>query len=410
MRCPKIDVMTTPPAAESPGLPLAGVRVIALEQAVAAPLATRHLADLGAEVIKIERVGEGDFARAYDSSVAGQASHFVWLNRGKESLAVDLKADEGRDLLHRLVADADVLVQNLAPGAAERLGLDPDELHRRHPRLVVVGLSGYGTSGPHRDRKAYDMLVQAEAGLVSITGTPQHMAKTGIPTSDIAAGMYAFSSVLAALYRRERTGEGAVVDVAMFDATVEWMGHPLYVQLYEHRQIPRMGLSHAAIAPYDAYPTTDGEVLIGIQNDRGWSLLCHRVFADAELAGDPRFETNVARVAHRAELDAEVARRTRRMTTTELEDALAAAGVAAAQVNDLAGVVEHPQLRERDRWREVATEVGPVPALLPPMTFRDVELAMGEVPALGQHTTDLLTRLGLDEGEIDRLRERRTVQ
>lgn len=391
-------------------LPLEGVRVVALEQAVAAPLATRHLADLGAEVVKVERVGEGDFARAYDASVNGVASHFVWLNRGKESIALDLKSDEGRELVLSLLDEADVLVQNLAPGAAERLGLGPDSVTARNPRLVVVGLTGYGTSGPHRDRKAYDMLVQAESGLVSITGTPQDATKTGIPTADIAAGMYIFSSVLAALYRRERTGRGAVIDVSMFDATVEWLGHPMYVQLYEGRQIPRMGLSHAAIAPYDAYPTIDGQVLIGIQNDRGWQLLSHKVFQDPELAGDPRFLTNLDRVSHRAELDAAVAERSRRMTTAELEEALAATGVAAAQVNDMAGLVEHPQLHERDRWREVGTETGPVRALLPPMTFRDVELPMGDVPALGQHTTDVLERLGRTPEEIAALRERRTVQ
>lgn len=399
-----------PPGVTHPDLPLEGVRVVALEQAVAAPLATRHLADLGAEVVKIERLGEGDFARAYDASVNGIASHFVWLNRGKESIALDLKSEEGRELVLRLLDEADVLVQNLAPGAADRLGLDPETLTTRNPRLIVVGLTGYGTSGPHRDRKAYDMLVQAESGLVSITGTARDAAKTGIPTADIAAGMYILSSVLSALFRRERTGRGAVIDVSMFDATVEWLGHPMYVQLYEGRQIPRMGLSHAAIAPYDAYPTIDGQVLIGVQNDRGWQLLCQEVFADAALAMDPRFVTNVDRVAHRVELDSAIAERSRRMTTAELERALGATGVAAAQVNDMAGLVDHPQLQERDRWREVGTEAGPVRALLPPMNFRDVELPMGDVPGLGEHTTELLARLGLTPEEIAMLRERRTVQ
>lgn len=391
-------------------LPLSGVRVVALEQAVAAPLATRHLADLGAEVVKVERLGEGDFARAYDASVQGVASHFVWLNRGKESIAVDLKSDEGRELVLRLLDEADVFVQNLAPGAADRLGLDADSLTERNPRLVVVGLTGYGTSGPRRDRKAYDMLVQAESGLVSITGTPEQATKTGIPTSDIAAGMYVFSSVLSALYRRERTGRGAVIDVSMFDATVEWLGHPMYVQMYEGRQLPRMGLSHAAIAPYDAYPTTDGQVLIGVQNDRGWQMLCHKVFADPDLAEDPLFVRNVDRVAHRAQLDAAVAERSSRMSTAELEEALESAGVAAAQVNDMAGLVAHPQLSERDRWRDIGTEGGPVRALLPPMNFRDVELPMGNVPALGQHTTDVLARAGLAPEEIAELRQHQTVQ
>lgn len=400
----------THPSTAGPELPLRGVRVVALEQAVAGPLATRHLADLGAEVVKVERVGEGDFARAYDASVRGLASHFVWLNRGKESIALDLKSEDGRALVLRLIDEADVFVQNLAPGAAGRLGLGVETITARNPRLIAVGLTGYGTRGPHRDRKAYDMLVQAESGLVSITGTPHEATKTGIPTSDIAAGMYVLSSVLSALYRRERTGKGAVIDVSMFDATVEWLGHPMYVQLYEGRQIPRMGLSHAAIAPYDAFPTRDGQVLIGIQNDRGWQLLCHKVFDDAELAADERFVRNVDRVTNRPHLDAAVADRTRGMSTTQLEEALATAGVAAAQVNDMAGLVAHPQLSERDRWREIGTEAGPVRAVLPPMTYRDVELSMGDVPALGEHTSEVLSRIGLTPEEIENLRQHQTVQ
>ena len=386
------------------GLPLAGIRVVAIEQAVAAPLATRHLADLGAEVIKIERVGEGDFARAYDSYVNGLASHFVWLNRGKRSLAVDLKSTRGRELVSELVGTADVFVQNLAPGAVERLGLGADQLRAAHPRLVVVNLSGYGTAGPRAQRKAYDMLVQAESGLVSITGTPETATKTGIPTADIAAGLYTLTSVLGALLRRDRTGAGATVDVSMFDATVEWLGHPMYVQMYAGHQLPRMGLSHAAIAPYDAYPTSDGQVLIGVQNDRGWELLCRKVLGDDGLADDPRFTTNQLRVAHRQEVDGAVAERTRGWGTAELEQRLADAGVPAAQLNDMAGLVDHPQLSARDRWREIGTETGPVQALLPPMTFADTDLAMGDVPALGQHTDAVLDELGVDGEEIARLR------
>lgn len=385
-------------------LPLAGVRVVAIEQAVAAPLATRHLADLGAEVIKIERRGEGDFARHYDDTVHGIASHFVWLNRGKKSVAIDLKHPRGQAVVADLVASADVMVQNLAPGAAARLGLDAETLRVAHPGLVVASISGYGSSGPWAERKAYDMLVQAESGLVSITGTPEAAAKTGIPTSDIAAGMYVVTSVLSALLRRARTGEGASIEVSMLEATAEWLGHPMYVQMYAGRQLPRMGLSHAAIAPYDAYPTSDGEVLIGVQNDRGWQALCRTVFDDAALAEDPRFATNLLRVEHRAACDAEVSRRSAAWTTGDLEGRLAAAGVAAARVNQMADLVEHQQLIQRDRWRLVETEAGPVQGLLPPMDFADIELPMGAVPALGEHTEAVLAELGIGADELERLR------
>lgn len=381
-------------------LPLEDITVIALEQAVAAPLATRHLADLGARVIKIERVGEGDFARRYDSAVRGGAgTHFVWLNRGKESVELDLKSESGIAALRRLIAGADVFLQNLAPGAAARLGLGADELRADHPGLIVVDMSGYGDAGPFRDRKAYDMLVQAETGLISVTGTPDTMTKTGIPSSDIAAGMYALTSVLSALFRRERTGAGARVAVSMFDATVEWMGHPMYMQLYGGKQIARAGLGHAAIVPYDRYPTADGDILIGVQNDRGWDALTRVVLERPDLADDPRYRTNIDRVSRRAEFDALIAAETKRFPTAELDRRLAAAGVPAAQIRDLAGVVDHPQLDERDRWREVDTEVGPIRAVLPPMTFDDVELAMGPVPALGEHTEAVLREFGITDDD-----------
>ena len=378
-------------------LPLAGYTVVALEQAVAGPIATRNLADLGARVIKVERPGEGDFARNYDDAVHGLATHFVWLNRGKESLALDLKTEHGIRAVRALIARADVFLHNTAPGVVERLGLDADTLRATDPRLVVVNISGYGTSGPRKDRKAYDMLVQAESGMVAVTGTPDTPTKTGVPNADIAAGLYSANSVLSALLRRERTGTGAVVDVSMFDAAVEWMGHPLYMQLYGGRQIPRMGLSHAAIAPYDAYPTADGQILIGVQNDRGWRTLVTDVFDDPALADDPRFVTNLERVRNRAACDAAVGGHTVRRTTAELDERLAAAGIPAAQVNGTAELVEHPQLRERDRWRTVATEVGDIRAVLPPMTYRDVELPMGPVPALGEHTDKILAELGLPD-------------
>lgn len=379
-------------------LPLAGVTVVALEQAVAGPMATRHLADLGARVIKLEKPGEGDFARHYDGAVHGLASHFVWLNRGKESLALDLKSESGRAVANTLIGRADVFLHNTAPGVVERLGLDAETLRARDPRLVVVNISGYGTSGPRRDRKAYDMLIQAESGMIAVTGTPEAPAKTGVPNADIAAGLYAAMSVLGALFRRERGGPGATIDVSMFDAAVEWMGHPLYMQLYGGREVPRMGLSHASIAPYDAYPTKDGQILIGVQNDRGWRALVTEVLEVPEAADDPRLATNVARVAHRGECDALVASRTRELTTAELDERLAAAGIPAAQINRPADVLEHPQLTERDRWRTVGTEAGEISALLPPMTFRDVELAMGDVPRLGQHTEAILAELGLSAG------------
>ena len=384
-------------------LPLEGITVVALEQAVAAPLATRHLADLGARVIKLERVGEGDFARNYDHAVHGLASHFVWLNRGKESVALDLKSPDGAELARQLVARADVFLQNAAPGAAERLGLGAEELAERHPRLVVAGISGYGTGGPLRDRKAYDMLIQAESGLISVTGTPETATKTGVPSSDIAAGLYTSQAIVAALFRRERTGRGGIVDVSMFDATVEWLGHPMYMQMYGGRQVPRMGLSHASIAPYDAYPTADGEILIGVQNDRGWRALVTDVFERPDLVDHPRLATNPLRVAHREECDAVVAEHTRGFATADLDARLAAAGVPAAQINDMSGLVEHPQLAGRDRWREVDTPAGPVRGVLPPMTFRDVELPMGAIPELGAHTDVVLAELGLDAAAIDRL-------
>jgi formyl-CoA transferase len=381
-------------------LPLDGIVVVALEQAVAAPIASRHLADLGAEVVKVERVGEGDFCRNYDDAVRGMASHFVWLNRGKRSIELDLKDPRGLEVLRRLVGRADVLVQNLAPGALERMGLDPDQLVAEQPRLIVASITGYGLAGPYADHKAYDMLIQAESGLVSVTGTPETATKTGIPTSDIAAGVYVAQGVLGALFRRERTGRGAVIDVAMLDATVEWLGHQVNMQMYAGRQVPRMGLSHAAIAPYDAYPTRDGEVLIGVQNDRGWAALTRDVLGRPDLADRPDLATNPLRVANRSETDRVVAEETRKWTTADLADRLNAAGVPAAQVNEMRGVVEHPQLEARGRWRPIGSPVGELSALLPPMTFRDVELPMGAVPALGEHTAAVLADLGYDEETI----------
>ena len=377
-------------------LPLDGITVVTVEQAVAAPLATRNLADLGARVIKVERVDGGDFARDYDRVVHGTGAHFTWLNRGKESIAVDLKTAEGCAVVQRLAARADVFVQNLAPGAAERLGLGASQLRSARPELVVAGLSGFGLGGPMEQRKAYDMLIQAEAGLIAITGTPETPVKTGIPTADIASGMYCSQAILAALLRRWRTGEGATIEVSMLEATVEWMGYALYTQMHTGRQPARMGLSHSAIAPYDAYPTRDGQILIGVQNDSGWRTLVTEVLDVPEAAGDPRFVTNVQRVRHRPECDALVAAQTARWSTAELDTRLAAAGIPAAQVKQLDQVVGHPQLRARDRWRTIGTEHASAAALLPPATFSDTEARMGDVPALGQHTRALLLESGLD--------------
>jgi itaconate CoA-transferase len=400
----------TGPAPEDSDLPLHGVTVVSLEQAVAAPLATRHLADLGARVIKVERVDGGDFARDYDRTVLGMASHFVWLNRGKESVALDVKSAPGRAVLIELITRADVFLQNLAPGAATRLGLDATTLRATRPELIVVNMSGYGSSGPYRDKRAYDMLVQAETGIISVTGSPDAPAKTGIPVSDIAAGMYAFSGVLAALVRRGRTGTGAAIDVSMFDASAEWMGHPLHATAHTGTQPPRAGLGHPAIAPYDAYPTADGtDVLIGIQNDRGWVRLVTEVLARPELATHPDYATNIARVRNRAMVDKAVADATSGMPSAELIERLDAAGIAAGRLNSVSDLIAHPQLSERDRWRSVATPVGPIDAILPPINFDGAEARMGPVPALGAHTDALLTELGYSPTAIAELRQQGAV-
>ncbi|KAB2346873.1 CaiB/BaiF CoA transferase family protein [Actinomadura rudentiformis] len=386
--------------------PLEGITVVALEQAVAAPFASRQLADLGARVIKVERVDGGDFARAYDSLISGGlGTHFAWLNRSKESVALDLKREEGRAILAELVATADVFLQNLAPGAAARLGFGAAELRARHPRLIVIDMSGYGSRGPYRDKRAYDMLVQAEAGLVSVTGTPETPVKAGSPLADIAAGMYAFSGALAALVRRGTTGEGAAVEVTMFDAVAEWMSQAMYATRSTGKVPPRSALGHPLISPYDAYPTAYGEdVVIGVQNDRQWAALVTRVLDRAFLASDPEFATNQARVRNRAKVDTLIAEATAGMTRGELVRRLDEAGVPNASINDTHGLLAHPQLAERDRWREVGSPVGALPAILPPITFADAEARMGPIPALGEHTEAVLAELGYDAGTIDGLR------
>ncbi|MFF7111412.1 CaiB/BaiF CoA transferase family protein [Streptomyces albogriseolus] len=386
-------------------LPLSGVTVVTVEQAVAAPYATRQLADLGARVIKVERPGEGDFARRYDTTVHGTSSYFVWINRSKESLTLDLKDPRGRDILHELLADADVFVQNLAPGAAGRLGLGADDLARRHPRLIPCTISGWGTTGPWADRKAYDLLVQCQTGLVSLTGTPGETARTGISVADIAAGMYAYSGVLTALYTRATTGEVHPVEVSLFEALAEWMGQPAYYTRYGGAQPPRLGTQHATIAPYGTFRAADGrEVLFSIQNEREWAALCREFLGRPELTDDPRFATSSDRVAHRDELNAIVADRCARDDAEELLKTLEGIGIACAGVNDVAAFLDHPVLAERGRWREIGVPGGTAEALLPPADLAGLPARMDPVPAVGEHTETILRDLGRTPEDIEALR------
>jgi itaconate CoA-transferase len=387
-------------------LPLTGITVVSLEQAVAAPLATRQLADLGARVIKLERPDTGDFARAYDETVHGLSSHFVWLNRSKESLTLDLKHPRAGEIMARLVARADVFVQNFAPGAAERLGLGAERLHARHPRLITCSVSGYGSSGPYRDAKAYDLLIQSEAGLVSVTGTPDTPAKSGIPAADIGAGMYAFSGILAALYERERTGVAPPpIEVSLFDSLVEWMGYPLYYAGYGGTPPPRAGTSHAAIAPYGTFTAGDGtQVVLSVQNEREWVSFCASVLRRPELAEDERFDSGSRRVAHRGELEREIGASFAELTGQEVEARLTEGRIAHARLRDLDGVLEHPQLVSRDRLTEVGSEVGPIRAVLPPITVSGRSPRMDPVPRLGEHTDAILDELAYTEAERAELR------
>lgn len=372
--------------------PLDGITVVSLEHAIAAPFATRQLADLGARVIKVERPGPGDFARGYDERVHGLSSHFVWCNRSKESIALDLKSEEGLEAMRRLVARADVLVQNLAPGAAGRMGFDYASLSEKHPGLIVCDISGYGQDGPDRDRKAYDLLIQAESGFLSITGTPDEVAKAGCSIADISAGMYAYSNILAALIERGRTGRGRHIDVSMLETMAEWMGFPLYYAYEGAPQAPRTGAYHATIYPYGPFKTADGEVMFGIQNEREWASFCENVLGQPELTSDPRFSPNSARSANREELARVIGAVLGAMPSAKVLAALDAARIANAQVNDMAGLWAHRQLEARGRWREVATQAGPVPALLPPGQ-RDA--CMAPVPAPGEHTDAILAEIGL---------------
>ena len=392
--------------------PLDGITVISLEHAIAAPFCTRQLADLGARVIKIERPGSGDFARDYDGRVNGLASHFVWTNRSKESLTLNVKQQQAADVLDKLLATADVLVQNLAPGAAERMGLSFATLHERFPRLIVCDISGYGEGGPYEQKKAYDLLIQSEGGFLSVTGGPDEhdMAKAGCSIADIAAGMYAYTGVLSALLLRDKTGEGSRIDVSMLESLVEWMNYPLYYAYDGAAPPPRAGAAHATIYPYGPFPTGDGgTVMLGLQNEREWQQFCDRVLLQPDLASNPRFNANARRSENRSELRAIIVETFAGMGTDEVIARLDGAAIANAHVNDMAGVWAHPQLAARKRWCEVDSPAGKLPALLPPGCNTAFEPRMEAVPGLGQHTDSLLGELGYGADEIQRLHQQGAV-
>jgi itaconate CoA-transferase len=381
-------------------LPLAGITIVSLEQAVAAPFATRQLADLGARVIKVERPEVGDFARGYDAAVRGLSSHFVWLNRSKESLTLDLKRTEAKLVLHRLIEKADVFVQNLAPGATERLGFVTQEMRKKYPRLIVCDLSGYGSSGPYRDKKAYDMLIQAEAGLISITGTEETPCKVGISVADIACGMYAYSGILTALLMRSKTGEGVALETSLFDSLGEWMSYAAYYT-FGGTAPQRSGANHATIAPYGPVMSGDNKVVyLGLQNEREWKKFCEVVLESPELFADPRFDSNARRVQNRPQLDQVMRDVFQKLTAAEIIARLEAAQIANARLNTVQEFVEHPQLKARERWSTVGSPVGPLPALLPPVEMENVEPVMNEVPSLGQQTDAILAELGFDSETV----------
>ena len=381
-------------------LPLTGITVVAVEQAVAAPFATRQLADLGARVIKIERPGVGDFARSYDATVNGMSSHFVWLNRSKESLTLDLKRTEAIDVLRRLLRRADVFVHNLAPGAMTRLGFSSSDMRREHPRLVVCEISGYGSDGPYREKKAYDLLVQSEAGVLSVTGTGDEPAKVGISVADISAGMYAFSGVLAALLRRDKTGEGSALEVSLFDSLAEWMSYPVYYA-YGGEPPARSGARHAVIAPYGPYTAGDGGVVyLGLQNEREWARFCTEVIRRPDMTADARFSSNPRRVEHRDELDRAISEAFGGLTAREVIERLDAAQIANARMNTVQELIGHPQLASRGRWREVDSPAGPVRMLKPPFNFDGIDERMGRIPSVGEHTNAILAEVGIDTTSI----------
>ncbi|HVT39076.1 MAG TPA: CaiB/BaiF CoA-transferase family protein [Gemmatimonadaceae bacterium] len=369
------------------------MRVVALEQAVAAPFCSRQLADMGADVIKVERPGGGDFARAYDGALNGVSAYFAWLNRGKRSIVLDLKQSHDLEICARLLDQADVFIHNLAPGAVERLGFGYDRLAELHPRLIWCGISGYGPDGPQRDRKAYDMLVQAEAGVVSLTGTPGAPAKVGISVADISAGLYGYSSILAALINRARTNRGERIDISMFECLTEWMMPPLYVWLGTHTSPARVGVRHNMVVPYGLYACADGSVLLAVQSDREWRRLCADVMEVPALADDPRFVTNELRVENRVALEAMIENRFRAHSRAEVVTWLERADIPIAAVNDVPAVAAHPQLAARGRWVNVGSPGGTIPALVPPHNLQHAPARMGDVPALGEHTSEIVAEL-----------------
>lgn len=390
--------------------PLDGITVVSLEHAIAAPFCTRQLADLGARVIKVERPGDGDFARAYDGRVLGEASHFVWVNRSKESITLDLKQPAALAVLQELVADADVLVQNLAPGAAARMGLGAAALQAKHPKLIVCDISGYGEDGPYRDKKAYDLLIQSEAGFLSVTGTPDEPCKSGNSIADIAAGMYAYTGILAALLQRGKTGKGSHIDVSMLESLAEWMGYPMYYAYDGAPPPPRSAASHATIYPYGPFPAGDGgTVMLGLQNEREWRLFCEKVLLQAALATDARFDSNARRNENREALRAVIVETFGTLSTAQVLERLDAAQIANARMNDMAGLWAHPQLQARERWRQVGSPAGDIPALLPAGRQSAFDYRMDPVPAVGEHTEAILRGLGRSEADIAALREARAV-
>ncbi|PUE62496.1 CoA transferase [Limnohabitans sp. 2KL-17] len=401
-----MDAPTLPSIAPSKSKtrPLDHITVVALEHAIAAPFCTRQLADLGARVIKIERPGTGDFARAYDQRARGLSSHFVWVNRSKESLALDLKVPQHLAVLKALVAKADVLVQNLAPGATARMGLDAATLRAHNPRLIVCDISGYGNDGPYRDKKAYDLLIQSEAGYLSVTGTPEQPSKSGNSIADIAAGMYAYSNILSALLQREKTGEGSHIDVSMLEALTEWMGFPMYYAMDGASPPPRNAAAHATIYPYGPFQVGGqlgihgehiGTVMLGLQNEREWAQFCQHVLVQPTLAGDPRFHSNAQRNDNRLDLQSIILNTFAQLTLEQVTERLERAQIANARMNNMADLWAHPQLQARQRWTQVASPAGELPALLPPGRQTAFNYRMDPIPQVGEHTASILNELGM---------------